>query len=156
MKYKIAVQPDVTQVYFSGNIDEHIGPVLAEVRSQVKSPRVVFDFEFLSQVNSIGVATWLAHIKAFDDVQLTYENCPSTFSNLWQMIPGLGGKGVLESLYAGYCCQKCDDGKYHKTLVRRADCVKLENWPPHPCPLCTSPMFPEESDRELLLIFLPE
>ncbi len=156
MKYKIAYQPDVTLVYFSGNIDEHIGPVLAEISNQVKTPRLVFDLEFLGQINSIGVATWLAHIRSFDGVALTYENCPSTFSSLWQMIPGLGGKGILESMYSAYCCTKCDDGTYHKTLVHRAECRELEGFPPYPCPLCTTPMYPEESDRELLNIFIPE
>ena len=56
MKYKIAYQPEVSLVYFSGNIDEHIGPVLIEIRGQMKGRRAVFDFTYLGQINSIGVS----------------------------------------------------------------------------------------------------
>lgn len=155
MKYKIAYQPEVSLVYFSGNIDEHIGPVLIEIRSQMKGRRVVFDFTYLAQINSIGVSNWLAHIKAFDDLEVVYENCPQTFSSLWLMIPHFGGKGRLASLFAHYYCMACDSGHYHKTLVRQEDCVKANGFPPMPCPTCQKPMQPEPSDQEFLTIFLP-
>jgi hypothetical protein len=156
MKYKIAYQPDLSLVYFSGQIDEHIGPVLMEIRGQVRGSRVVFDLAYLTQVNSIGVATWLAHIKSFDDLQLSYENCPNCFSSLWLMIPGFGGKGTLDSLFAHYYCNACDDGTYHKTVVKKVDCVQLGDFPPLPCPVCRGAMKPEMSDQELLHIFVPD
>lgn len=153
VKYKVVFEPDLTTVHFSGHIDEHIAEVLSDLRPQIKTKRAVFRCEGINLINSIGISTWIAHIKAFDDLDLAYSHLPYNFISLCQMIPVLTAHRTLLSFYVRYECEACagDDLQFH--MVERDESLKLGRFKPMPCSKCHTPMEPDPNDEDLIELF---
>lgn len=152
LKYKIAFEPERTTVQLIGSIDEHIGEILKEIRPQVPTKKLVFDCEKLALINSIGVATWLAHIAAFGDLELHFVNCPYQFTSLCLIIPDLTASGTVESLYVRFFCEECD-GDHQNVLATRDETLKLGTFKLVPCPKCRNIMRLELDDEDFIQVF---
>jgi hypothetical protein len=153
LKYKVSYEPDQTTVRLSGPIDEHIGSVMEEIRSQVKGRRLVIDCDGVGLINSIGVSVWLAHIGAYTGYDLKFVRCPYTFTSLCLIIPSLPGTGSVESLYVRYLCAKCEDRDHRLVLADRTPTLAAGRFTEVPCPKCKRVMTPEPDDADLIEVF---
>jgi len=155
MRYKMTFTPDLTTAHLRGHVDEHVGETLSEVRRQIRTRRAVLDLGGLGILNSIGVSIWLAHIKAFDDLELVLTHCPFSFTSLCLLMPELAGQGRIQSFYVRYYCDHCHDDQEQPALVTEDEATALGGCPPSACRRCGRPMAPEEADLDLLQLFTP-
>ena len=150
LKFTVAFQPGQTSFRLSGNIDERVGPTLAEIRRRVVGQRVVFDCDGLGTVNSVGVAAWLTEIQDFAKLTLIFVNCPSPFIGTCLLVPGFILGGTIESLYVRYACVGCARGEGKTVLIERADVLSRGGLGPRPCPHCGGSMTSDEDEGDLL------
>jgi hypothetical protein len=152
LKIKVSYEPGITLVRLGGPIDEHMGEALEDLRSQVKTPRVIFDTEQVSLINSIGAARWMAHMREYAGVEVSFIKCPAAFTSLCLMMPDLVGEGRIESLYAHYYCPSCDD-ELKDQLIHRAEisvdrATGRATFPTRSCPSCKTAMNVDPDDED--------
>ena len=153
MRYKMTFEPELTTAHLRGHVDEHVGQALAEIRRQIRTRRAVLELSGLGILNSVGVSIWLAHIKAFDDLELGLAQCPYPFTSLALLVPELAGNGRIQSFYVRYYCDRCGDDEEQQGLVTAADAQALRAYPPLACRRCGTAMVNEEADLDLLQLF---
>ena len=155
MRYKMTFATDLTIAHLKGHVDEHVGGTLAEVRRQIRTRRAVLDLGGVGILNSVGVSIWLAHIKAFDDLELELTNCPHPFTSLVLLVPELAGKGRIHSFFVRYFCDHCADDEEQQGLVTSEETLALGTFPAKGCRKCGLAMGVEEADLDLLELFAP-
>ena len=153
MKYKIQFSPDLVTVAFDGPIDESVGAALAEIRSQVRTNALLFDLEKVDHINSVGIATWIAHVRAFDGVRLELTRLPYNFVNLCEIIPGLLGHRKVHSLQVRYHCARCEDGQVQYSFLERRDALVGNHPTTKVCRRCDGQMEIDDHDLDYLGIF---
>jgi hypothetical protein len=153
VKYTIKFAADHTTVLFKGHIDERIGEAMTEIRPQVKTHGVVFDLSAVDLINSIGISTWIAHLAAFDGLDVRYLRCPHSFVTLCEMIPVLVKGRRLESFFIRYACDSCAGTDVHYGLVTRAETVAAGGFPAMACPRCKKPMEHDPHDDDFKSFF---
>lgn len=145
LKYKTTFEPQLTTVKLSGPIDEHVGEVLEDLRPQVRTPHVTFDCEDVTIINSIGAATWMAHLRAFQEMDVKFIRCSTAFTSLCLIMPDLIGSGAVESLFVTYYCKPCD---HQLSILAERSQLLTSGYPEHDCSTCKAPMIvdPENAD----------
>ena len=156
LTYKMTFADGITTAALDGMIDERAGEVLREIRTQVKTPAMVFDCDGVTFINSIGVSVWIAHIKAFSGLQLRFVNATYPFASHCLIIPDLAGGGRIDSLYVRYYCEHCDTGEYQLSLALRDDIAKQGRFRVLPCMRCRRPLGPDPDDGDFLALLGPE
>jgi hypothetical protein len=145
-----------TKAALEGMIDERAGEVLREIRTQTKTPLLVFDCDGVTFINSIGVSTWIAHIKAFAGIDLRFVNATYPFASHCLIIPDLAGGGRIDSLYVRYYCEHCDTGDYQSSLATREEIAKQPRFRSLPCMRCRRPLAPDPDDGDFLALLQSE
>lgn len=155
MKYQIQFAADCTTVTFKGHIDERIGEVLAEIRPQVRTRVAVFDLAGIDLINSVGISTWIAHLSAFDSVDVCYMRATYAFVSLCSMIPVLLVGRRLESFQIRYSCPPCDDAFDEVVLgwVTRDETLAAGKFRASTCPHCKKPMEADPHDEDFRTLF---
>ncbi len=153
MKYKIKFASDLTTVAFDGAIDEHIGPVLAEIRAQIKTKEALFDLAKVGLVNSIGVSTWIAHMAAFDGMSVAFTRVPYTFISLCRIIPVLAQGRTIHSFEIRFYCDHCDDDEVQFGFVHREEALVTGVIKAAVCPSCKKPMEADPNDTDYVRFF---
>ena len=146
LKYKVSYEPNLTIVRLNGPIDEHVSDALEDLRPQVKTPKLIFDCEHLSFINSIGAANWMALMREYSTIELCFVKCPTVFTNLCLILPDLTGGGRIDSLFVHYFCPGCEE-ELDNQLVHRAEIVK-SGFPPRSCPKCQTAMAVDPEDED--------
>lgn len=154
MKYQLAYDEDGTAIFLQGDIDEHIGQVLSELTRQIRGPRLRFDLEKVNFVNSLGIATWIAHLPAFRQFALVYAKAPYVFVSLCRIMPQLLDGGMLLSFQVRYSCQECESKAFTLALVEREESLRAGSLPVRVCAKCKQPMPPDPADAGLYNLFV--
>lgn len=154
VRYKIEFQPGVAIVRFKGDIDEHVGEALADIRPQIKVPKLILRCEGIGLVNSIGISTWIAHLRSFDGIKIEYSHVPYMFAALMNIMPTLTGAADITSVEAQYYCDKCDPDEPQLMHVTATE-VKAFNkkLPPRACPKCKNALEGAENDIDFAELF---
>lgn len=132
----INIVGDQTTVQLTGVIDEDAD--FSKI-NKLESPKIVFDFQKVSMINSCGIREWIQYLVGLGtQSQITYVNCPQIIIEQINMVQGFIPKGgKVESFYAPYFCEDCD--KETKMKINSAD-IKSFKAPICKCPDCQSEM----------------
>lgn len=124
----------VCVVHFSGSIDEDadFSPL-----SDLKTTRVLFDFNKIKTINSCGIREWVNFVHAFNETaEIIYVQCPQVIIEQINMVAGFVRPGaVIESFYAPYFCSSCDA---EKRILIKTKQVKNSEAPAQCCDVCKS------------------
>lgn len=145
LKSKVTYESQLTTVKLVGPIDEHVADVLDDLKAQVRTPRVRFDCEGVSLINSIGAASWMAYLRDFQNLEVTFVRCSTAFTSLCLIMPDLIGTGTVESLYMTYYCATCDQ---EAAALLERDKVKTEGIPLLKCDTCKQVMAIDPDDAD--------
>ncbi len=97
---------------FSGAIDE-----LAEFSSvKPTSDSIVFDFNGITAVNSMGVRKWVHLIASLKDKKIKYENCPIVIVEQLSVVRNLSQNVRVNSFQLPFGCDRCQT-ELTKTLL---------------------------------------
>lgn len=94
---------------FSGQIDEDT--TFGDLK--LDKPKVIFDFEKVSLINSCGIREWIKWIRSAETTsQLVYRKCPKVIVDQINMVSGfLPENGTVESFYVPYYCEETGNEK---------------------------------------------
>lgn len=94
-------------VLLRGSIDEDadFSPIL-----KLKGP-IVFNFRFVTAINSCGVRNWVNFLKLISDWEIYYEDCPPLVVRQLNMVPSFMGHAQVLSVFGAYVCDICDSEK---------------------------------------------
>lgn len=127
------ISNDTVYIELDGVIDEDA--VFDKIKN-LKMSKYVFDFNKVKSINSCGIREWIKYIELIGATDITYVNCPQIIIEQANMVHGFIKKGiVVESFYAPYFCESCDDEK--KVLLKSTDVVG-GNAPVKSCVKCNS------------------
>ena len=139
-----------------GSVDESAADALNTLKSLPKGTYSI-DLAGILSINSIGVRNWLNFIKDFQtEREVKFSNCTYEFIRQVNMIPPFKGKGEIESFFAQFYCETCDnsfdllfDAKSPVDLLRS----KLSS---QRCPSCSTISECVESPNEYLTFLEPK
>ncbi len=122
MKIGCIIKGDTTTVTLEGNLSEESEQGLLELRSQIKTPKVVFDVAGVKHINSYGVLRWMGFVRDVGaKAQLEFHRCPINFIEYCGMLRGFLGGGQAVSMLITFCCQRCE-----ALSVRLLDCATVQ------------------------------
>lgn len=102
----------------------------------LKMAKYSFDFEKIKMINSCGIREWIKYVEELKNSEIVYLNCPQIIIEQVNMVHGFIQKGVVvESFYAPYFCEACDDEK--KVLLKSVEVVDAHA-PVKKCVKCMS------------------
>ena len=108
------ISGDVAYISLDGIIDED---AQFEKIKNLKMKKYSFDFEKIKMINSCGIREWIKYVEDLKNAEIVYLNCPQIIIEQVNMVHGFIQKGVVvESFYAPYFCEACDDEK--KVLLK--------------------------------------
>lgn len=128
-------------VFIAGDIDEN--SKFGDVNCQGMGS-VVFDFEGVSLINSLGIQAWIAFLKTVPkSVKVGFQNCALRVVNQLNIFPAFTADHDVDisSFYAPYHCAACDESYTQKLETKKAfpDRANLSA-PEANCPKCKAPM----------------
>jgi len=107
LSWRIKERPGLTTVEFFGEIDENAD--FSDLRQRLKGA-VVFQLGEIRRINSCGVREWVNFVRDLPDVtDLTFTNCSPAIVTQLNMIYNFRGKGKIQSFYAPYVCENCNN-----------------------------------------------
>jgi hypothetical protein len=96
-------------IILAGPVDESATNTLISLKNLPNGP-YIFNLIGLSGINSIGVRNWLNFMKEFQiQHEVRFSNCTVEFIRQVNMIPPFIGKGKIESFFAQFYCETCED-----------------------------------------------
>ncbi len=96
----ITSQDQKTIVTMSGIIDQTFR---FEARDQLKTQEIVFNFEKIQLINSLGVREMILFLNSLSDKKLVFEKCPVILVNQFNMVRGLMPANCqVKSFFAPY------------------------------------------------------
>ena len=102
------VSDDVCRFTFKGSMDESAEKVLKEVVSD--EPKVVFNFDELENINSLGIRSWLKFLRVFEEKkEIVFEKCTVDIIMQINLHLRFKGNGKITDFYCEYNCKDCDD-----------------------------------------------
>lgn len=118
-------------VLLKGVIDEDsdFSPIL-----KLKGP-IVFNFRFVTAINSCGVRNWVNFLKQISDWEIYYEDCPPLVVRQLNMVPSFVGHAQVISVFGAYVCDVCDAEKmvliqqerFKKGVVNIPEAIECES-----------------------------
>ncbi len=146
MKHTFEIKPEGIAVSFEGAMTEGVQLTLNEVSGRLpnKPARIRFDMRGVTHVNSIGIREWLTFIRGIElKHTMTFAECPASFMGFALMVPGIVGKGRVESFASVYRCHTCRTTT-QVSLV--GDEVRTKGLSTQTCAACGSEMESQISD----------
>lgn len=111
MKHTFSASPEGIAIRFEGAFKEGLQLTLNEIAGRLptaKRATIHFDMAGVSNVNSIGIREWLTFVRSIElKHELIFRECPDSFMGFALMVPGVIGKGRVESFVCHYRCRTC-------------------------------------------------
>jgi ABC-type transporter Mla MlaB component len=86
----------------------HLAPMIKSL-----SPNVIINLRNVEYVNSCGVRAWINFIReAEKGRKLVFEECTPEIVSQINMIPNFRGSASIQSVYAAYMCNSCDEQRW--------------------------------------------
>ncbi|MCP4912395.1 MAG: hypothetical protein GY909_04695 [Oligoflexia bacterium] len=133
LELNVEISSDEVEIKLKGIIDEDSDFGKA---TNLNAKSYVFDFKDIESINSCGIREWINYLGTIsDDAKIVYRNCTQVIIEQMGMVKGFVKEGaVVESLFAPYFCEDCDDEfKHHlnvsEIIEKKAPAVK--------CPKCS-------------------
>lgn len=107
LSWEIKPRGELTIVEFFGEIDENAD--FSELRRHLKGC-VTFQLTGIRRINSCGVREWVNFVRDLPDVtKLTFTHCSPAIVTQLNMIYNFRGPATVESFYAPYVCENCNN-----------------------------------------------
>ncbi len=74
-----------------------------------KLSKIVLDLKGIERITSYGVKGWITMLNSLLQKELVYRNCPVTFIEQMNLVPGFKGQAVVESFEVPFFCSSCND-----------------------------------------------
>tara|TARA_R110002072_G_scaffold534_5_gene3750 strand:+ start:7520 stop:7993 length:474 start_codon:yes stop_codon:yes gene_type:complete len=133
LELQVEIANDEVTVKLIGIIDEDAD--FSKV-TDLNLKKYIFDFDQIKSINSCGIRDWINFINTIDDTAaIIYRNCTQVIIEQMGMVKGFVKDGaVIESLYAPYFCEDCDDEFKHHMKASDVSDMKA---PDVKCPKCS-------------------
>jgi hypothetical protein len=152
MKYKVKEDGDCSTIILDGDIDETIHNTLFELRSALKTPKLIFDCKNVHLINSMGIAKWSSSLKDFEgSFDYRFRNVPRIFLDVVMMVPSFIEDKPIETFFITGECEKCS--AEHPFPVQTSDFLESGDIPDAKCPKCGSALEPDADADEYLDYF---
>jgi serine/threonine protein kinase len=99
---------------------------------------IVFDFDRVTRITSLGVREWLKLIRTLDQVRYyCFIRCHSNAMMQFNFVEGFAGRGEVLSVFAPYTCPQCGDGlEILMDVQREKEKIALNALPSLHCSRC--------------------
>jgi anti-anti-sigma regulatory factor len=145
LEFDIQESKTETVVLFRGQVDVQVEETLKELERRIKTPRVRFDCEGISRLNSVGITIWLKALESLNGRTYSFFNCNEQFLDAAVMIPLFPGTGWIESIKIRYNCDGC---QHTENFVLETNGERIPNVDTSAkCPKCTAEL---ETDMDLI------
>ncbi len=126
--------PDVVHVAWSGDIAEDSSFVDIEPDATT----VIFDLAEIHRINSVGVHRLCWFLEQLPAAELVAVRCSPAFVGQLNLVPNLGRRLDVQSVYVPLECPLCDRAADALVVVPADGTVPAV--PPRACPACAGPM----------------
>lgn len=132
LELNVEISADEVEVKLKGIIDEDSDFGKA---TNLNAKSYIFDFKEIESINSCGIREWINYLTSIsDDANIIYRNCTQVIIEQMGMVKGFVREGAsVESLFAPYFCEDCDDEFKHHLKVTE---VQDKKAPQVKCPSC--------------------
>ena len=108
MDIKTNIVDGALHVVLSGSVLESAKDELDELRDLIDGKDVRLHCGGLTYINSIGTGAWMKFMANVNSDKFVFQNCSFAFVEHLNIIPGMVGKGRVESVQVPYRCQACE------------------------------------------------
>ncbi len=146
---KVTFNESSQRYHFDGTIDDSFD---AGMSSLFTHDMLVFDFEKLNMINSIGILRFINFLNKLNPSQnIIYENVPATIVNQMSLVSGLiSARFKIKSFYVPYVAKDSDEQIMVKLNVEE---VLGSRFPPKSHPV-TNALIQHDVNEEKFLNFL--
>ena len=110
-------ESDKSVVYVEGSIDEYFGEYCKEIK-EIKQSNIVFNFEHLTFINSVGIRHWVEFLGEFEKKrEIIFEECSPVVVNQINMLPEFQSNSKIVSIFGEFLCEDCGFTKNEKFLT---------------------------------------
>ncbi|OYZ20334.1 MAG: hypothetical protein B7Y39_10955 [Bdellovibrio sp. 28-41-41] len=100
LEFKLKQDPGLTQIIFSGQIDETFPPELHKIEF---GQTLSIDLQNVTAINSLGIREWIKFIGHIGTINLEIFNCPKLFIDQVNMVQGfIPSPYSIKSFYVPY------------------------------------------------------
>ena len=140
LKISIEENQGKSVIIFKGQIDENF----EYKKIQLPQTQVIhFNLEEITLYNSCGIRNWLFFIREFSKYQeLVFEKCSIGVIDQINMIPNSAGNARIDSFYAPYYCESCDNSESDQLINVHDHMEKIQGKvaPEFNCKTCSKPL----------------